>query len=77
MGGNGAGRDLERMFDLELDTTKNQYETGESASSASAQQKAMDDALQRSGNAGQKTTGTRGATATNNRRLSSAGKKSS
>ena len=47
MGGNGAGRDLERLFDLELDTTKNQYETGESASSASAQQKAVDDALQR------------------------------
>jgi hypothetical protein len=47
MGGNGAGRDLERLFDLELDTTKNQYETGESASSASAQQKAVDDALER------------------------------
>jgi hypothetical protein len=47
MGSNGAGRDLERLFDLELDTTKNQYETGESASSASAQQKAVDDALQR------------------------------
>jgi hypothetical protein len=47
MGNNGAGRDLERLFDLELDTTKNQYETGESASSASAQQKALDEALQR------------------------------
>jgi hypothetical protein len=47
MGSNGAGRDLERLFDLELDTTKNQYETRESASSASAQQKAVDDALQR------------------------------
>jgi hypothetical protein len=47
MGGNGAGRDLERLFDLELDTTKNQYETGESASSASAQQKAVDEAMQR------------------------------
>ena len=46
-GNNGAGRDLERLFDLELDTSKNQYETGESASSASAQQKAVDDALQR------------------------------
>ncbi|MFL6354239.1 MAG: DUF4175 family protein, partial [Bryobacteraceae bacterium] len=46
-GANGANRDLERLFDLELDTTKNQYETGESASSASAQQKAVDEALQR------------------------------
>lgn len=42
-----AGRDLERMFDLELDTDKNQYETGESASSAGQQQKALDEALQR------------------------------
>ena len=42
-----AGRDLERMFDLELDTDKNQYETGESASSAGEQQKALDEALQR------------------------------
>lgn len=47
MGGNGAGRDLERLFDLELDTSKNQYETGESASSENAQQKALDEALQR------------------------------
>ncbi len=47
MGSNGASRDLERLFDLELDTTKNQYETGESASSAGAQQKALDEALQR------------------------------
>lgn len=47
MGSNGAGRDLARLFDLELDTTKNQYETGESSSSANAQQKAVDDALQR------------------------------
>ncbi len=47
MGSNGASRNLERLFDLELDTTKNQYETGESASSAGAQQKALDEALQR------------------------------
>ncbi|MBV9300911.1 MAG: hypothetical protein JOY62_15385 [Acidobacteriaceae bacterium] len=47
MGSGGAGRDLERLFDLELDTTKNQYETGESAASASAEQKALDQALQR------------------------------
>ncbi|MGA8030087.1 MAG: hypothetical protein WB992_23315 [Bryobacteraceae bacterium] len=44
----GAQRDLARMFDLELDTTKNQYETGQSGSStASNQQKAIDDAFQR------------------------------
>jgi hypothetical protein len=48
MGGAGsAGRDLERMFDLELDPEKNQYETGESASSQSQQQKNLQDALER------------------------------
>jgi hypothetical protein len=47
MGGSGSQRDLERMLDLELDKNKNQYETGDSASSSSAQQKAMDEALQR------------------------------
>lgn len=47
MGGSGSQRDLERMLDLELDKNKNQYETGDSASSAGAQQKAMDEALQR------------------------------
>ncbi|MBV9296361.1 MAG: hypothetical protein JO145_12385 [Acidobacteriaceae bacterium] len=46
--GSGAQRDLARMFDLELDTTKNQYETEQSASSRSAdQQKAVDEALER------------------------------
>ena len=30
-GGGGAGRDLESLFDLELDTEKNQYETGAQA----------------------------------------------
>jgi len=46
--GGGAQRDLSRMFDLELDTTKNQYETGQSAeSSANTQQKAIDDAFER------------------------------
>jgi hypothetical protein len=45
--GSGAQRDLARMFDLELDTSKNQYETGQSPSSASDQQKAIDDAFQR------------------------------
>jgi hypothetical protein len=53
MGGGGgqggsAGRDLERMLDLELDTEKNQYETGESASSSqSEKQKAVDEMAQR------------------------------
>jgi hypothetical protein len=46
-GGGGASRDLERMFDLELDTTKNQYETGQSASAADQQQKDFDDTQQR------------------------------
>jgi hypothetical protein len=48
-GGGGAQRDLARMFDLELDTTKNQYETGQQseADKASAQQKAIDDAFER------------------------------
>jgi hypothetical protein len=46
-GGGGASRDLERMFDLELDTSKNQYETGQSASAADQQQKDFDDAQQR------------------------------
>lgn len=45
--GSGAQRDLARMFDLELDTSKNQYETGQSGSSPNDQQKAVDDAFQR------------------------------
>jgi hypothetical protein len=48
MGGGGAQRDLARMFDLELDTTKNQYETQQSdSSSQNDQQKAVDEAFQR------------------------------
>ncbi|MBV9501704.1 MAG: hypothetical protein JO138_20225 [Acidobacteriaceae bacterium] len=48
MGGSGAQRDLARMFDLELDTSKNQYETQQSASqAASEQQKAVDEAFER------------------------------
>jgi len=43
-GGQGAGRDLENMFDLELDTEKNQYENGQQ-SAADKQQKKVDDAL--------------------------------
>jgi hypothetical protein len=47
-GGGGAQRDLARMFDLELDTSKNQYETGQSGSqSAGEQQKAIDAAFER------------------------------
>jgi hypothetical protein len=48
-GGMGAQRDLARMFDLELDTSKNQYETGRSDNSGggSDQQKAIDQAFQK------------------------------
>ncbi|MBM3793846.1 MAG: hypothetical protein FJW31_07210 [Acidobacteria bacterium] len=45
-GGGGAARDLENLFDLELDTEKNQYETGQQ--SASEQKaKEVDEALQK------------------------------
>lgn len=48
-GGGGAagslGRDLEGLFDLELDTEKNQYETGQQ--SASGRQREIDEALQK------------------------------
>jgi hypothetical protein len=49
-GGGGAQRDLARMFDLELDTSKNQYEAAQSQGSSSSdadKQKEMDKALQR------------------------------
>ena len=47
-GGGGAGRDLASLFDLELDTQKNQYETAQTAnSSASSRQQAIDDALRK------------------------------
>jgi hypothetical protein len=47
-GGGGAARDLASLFELELDTQKNQYETPQSAS-ASPEQKAreIDDALKK------------------------------
>ncbi len=47
-GGGGAARDLASLFELELDTQKNQYETPQSAST-SAEQKAreIDDALKK------------------------------
>ncbi|HTZ48430.1 MAG TPA: hypothetical protein VMH20_12605 [Verrucomicrobiae bacterium] len=40
-----AGRDLASLFDLELDTEKNQYETAQKASPADQRQKDIDDAL--------------------------------
>ncbi len=46
-GGGGAGRDLESLFDLELDTEKNQYETGMQSASADRRQKETDEALQK------------------------------
>jgi hypothetical protein len=44
-GGNSAGRDLASLFELELDTEKNQYETAQSTSPAEQQQKNIDDVL--------------------------------
>jgi hypothetical protein len=47
-GGGGMERDLESLFDLELDTEKNQYETGQQASAGSSQRsREIDEALQR------------------------------
>jgi hypothetical protein len=48
-GGGGAQRDLARMFDLELDTSKNQYETGQQnqQQQQSDKQKAIDEALEK------------------------------
>lgn len=45
-GGGGAGRDLDNLFDLELDTEKNQYETGQRGSNSQQQQK-VDEMAQR------------------------------
>ncbi|WP_245632632.1 hypothetical protein [Edaphobacter aggregans] len=42
---NSAGRDLASLFDLELDTEKNQYETAQNTSPAEKQQKEIDDVL--------------------------------
>jgi hypothetical protein len=44
-GANSAGRDLASLFDLELDTEKNQYETAQNTSPAEQQQKSIDDVL--------------------------------
>ncbi|MFN3323226.1 MAG: hypothetical protein ACK5AZ_07005 [Bryobacteraceae bacterium] len=46
-GGGGAGRDLENLFDLELDTEKNQYETGQQSQSAEQRAREVDEALQK------------------------------
>ena len=44
-GGGSAGRDLASLFDLEMDTEKNQYETANAGSAAEQQAKKVDDAL--------------------------------
>jgi hypothetical protein len=45
-GGGSAGRDLASLFDLEMDTQKNQYETAQTAATPAEQQaKKVDDAL--------------------------------
>ena len=46
-GGGGAARDLDNLFDLELDTEKNQYETGQQSASSDQRQKEVDEALQK------------------------------
>jgi hypothetical protein len=46
-GGNGADRDLQSLFDLELDTEKNQYESGHQSASKDQRQREIDEALQK------------------------------
>ena len=46
-GGSSAGRDLASLFDLELDTEKNQYETAQTASPAEQHAKDVNDALEK------------------------------
>lgn len=41
------GRDLENLFDLELDTEKNQYETGQRGAGAAQQAREIDEALEK------------------------------
>ena len=43
----GAERDLQSLFDLELDTEKNQYETEQRTASKDQRQKEIDEALQK------------------------------
>ncbi|HUK16151.1 MAG TPA: hypothetical protein VLW65_07030 [Bryobacteraceae bacterium] len=46
-GMSGATRDMQGLFDLELDTEKNQYESGRQTQSADARQRDVDDMLQK------------------------------
>ena len=46
-GGGSAGRDLASLFDLELDTQKNQYETAQTGNSAAQQSEKVDEALRK------------------------------
>ena len=46
-GGGGSGRDLQSLFDLELDTEKNQYETEQTASSSNQRAEEIDKAFQK------------------------------
>ena len=46
-GGGGSGRDLQSLFDLELDTEKNQYETAETGVAANQRAQQIDSALQK------------------------------
>ncbi len=46
-GAGSAGRDLASLFDLELDTQKNQYEVGQTAESAKQRAQDIDDALRK------------------------------
>ncbi len=47
-GGGGMGRDLAEMFELELDTEKNQYETGQSGAAGNRQrERELDEALEK------------------------------
>jgi len=45
--GGSAGRDLASLFDLELDTQKNQYETAQTGNSAAQQSEKVDEALRK------------------------------
>lgn len=46
-GGGGQMRDLESLFELELDTEKNQYETAQTGSSAGERERQIDEALKK------------------------------
>ncbi len=46
-GGGGATRDMEGLFDLELDTEKNQYEGAKQTQSADERQRKIDDAMEK------------------------------